>query len=199
MPPGEVVSQEAPEEEAFVEEAARQNWPIPLFDEWEPIDQTKYPYASAAAGEEGDVGYSVKVDENGEATDCKVSEPSGYPALDQATCPMVMRSVAFQPQLDAKGKAIRSTYRGDWHWRLRKPELSETEVEVRYHITAEGNLQDCRVVKAEGAVPKGVTLRPCPRSHTIVPYRDEQGRPVARDVTLKMIVEVTEPSPEAAN
>jgi TonB family protein len=77
-----------------------------------------YPKASLEAGEQGVVAYHVRIDSRGRATDCEVTQSSGYQRLDMATCTMLMDRAQFTPGRDAKGRATRSTYDGKVVWRI---------------------------------------------------------------------------------
>lgn len=75
-----------------------------------------YPKESLKAGEQGRVGFTVEVTEAGRGTNCKVTESSGYPRLDKATCEQVEAYGRFRPAEDANGKPIRGSYSGHVNW-----------------------------------------------------------------------------------
>jgi TonB family protein len=77
-----------------------------------------YPKESLANGEQGTVFYHVKIDSRGRATDCEVTQSSGYDRLDMATCTMLMDRAQFTPSRDGSGRATRSTYDGKVVWRI---------------------------------------------------------------------------------
>ena len=77
-----------------------------------------YPKASLDAGEQGVVAYHVRIDARGHATDCEVTQSSGYQRLDLATCTMLMERAQFTPGRDSRGRATRSTYDGKVVWRI---------------------------------------------------------------------------------
>jgi TonB family protein len=77
-----------------------------------------YPKESLANGEQGVVLYHVRIDSRGRATDCEVTQSSGYDRLDMATCSMLMDRARFTPGRDARGHATRSTFDGKVIWRI---------------------------------------------------------------------------------
>ena len=77
-----------------------------------------YPKESLANGEQGTVFYHVRIDARGRATDCEVTQSSGYERLDMATCAMLMDRARFTPGHDGSGRATRSTYDGKVVWRI---------------------------------------------------------------------------------
>ena len=77
-----------------------------------------YPKESLANGEQGTVFYRVKIDVRGHATDCEVTQSSGYDRLDMATCSMLMDRARFTPARDGRGHATRSTFDGKVVWRI---------------------------------------------------------------------------------
>ena len=74
---------------------------------------TTYPAESLAKGEQGIVHYRVKIDRKGQASECEVTQSSGYSRLDNATCQLLMERARFTP-----GRNSRSRYDGRVHWRI---------------------------------------------------------------------------------
>jgi TonB family protein len=77
-----------------------------------------YPKASFEHGEQGTVHYRVKIDRRGMASDCEVTQSSGFERLDVATCEMLMLRARFTPARDSRGKVTRSTYEGKVIWKI---------------------------------------------------------------------------------
>ena len=77
-----------------------------------------YPKESLSNGEQGTVFYHVRIDARGRATDCEVTQSSGYERLDMATCSMLMDKAHFTPGRDTRGHATRSTFDGKVIWRI---------------------------------------------------------------------------------
>jgi TonB family protein len=55
-----------------------------------------YPVRAKAAGEQGRVGFLVKLDSKGNNARCEVSRSSGYPQLDQETCQLLLIHAKFE-------------------------------------------------------------------------------------------------------
>jgi periplasmic protein TonB len=79
---------------------------------------TQYPKGALENGEQGTVYYHVKIDRQGRALECEVTQSSGYERLDTATCALLMSRARFTPSRNSRGKATRSTYDGRVIWRI---------------------------------------------------------------------------------
>jgi protein TonB len=77
-----------------------------------------YPKESLARGEQGVVHYHVLIDTRGRATECSITESSGFSRLDLATCEMLMDRAQFTPTVTDSGRRRRSTYDGKVIWRI---------------------------------------------------------------------------------
>lgn len=67
----------------------------------ERIMPADYPIASWNADEEGFVDFAVNLDAEGKPTSCSIVERSGFPALDERTCELMMSRVEYKPALAA--------------------------------------------------------------------------------------------------
>ena len=79
---------------------------------------TQYPKGALENGEHGTVYYHVKIDRQGRARECEVTQSSGYQRLDTATCDLLMSRARFTPSRDSRGRSTRSTYDGRVIWRI---------------------------------------------------------------------------------
>ncbi len=171
--------------------------------DWDAISpqQVDYPNASWLAEEEGLVRYSVDVDAQGNPSDCVVTESSGFPALDAKTCEIVIERGAFDPALDEDGNAIESTFTEVHNWRKREPEFpGSVTVRVQFTLDETGATTDCEVIEASGmmseSMKRSFEREPCPGNRSNrAPYRDENGVPVAKRVTIGFEITV-EDAPE---
>lgn len=166
--------------------------PNPMFDVWLPFSPADYPPDAYLQGQQGPVRYRVAVDTDGKATACEVTETSTYPLLDDATCPLIMRVADFEPAMDNSGNSIAAPYDGVVSWIIVEPKIQNMVLEVQYHVNEAGEIEDCKLISAAGEPPSSFTLDPCPKETG--PYRDAQGRPVARNVRMKLSADVTEPA-----
>jgi TonB family protein len=75
-----------------------------------------YPARARAAGEQGRVGFFVKLDGRGSAARCEISRSSGHPLLDRETCDLLLRHAKFERSKVAdEGKVV---HNGVVNWTL---------------------------------------------------------------------------------
>ncbi|HYG47801.1 MAG TPA: energy transducer TonB [Allosphingosinicella sp.] len=86
-----------------------QSWDV-LFSE--------YPPRALAAGQQGLVGYKVKLDRDGYATECEVIRPSGHAVLDEETCRLILNRATFKGMRDSNGRRVATVAEGDVNWVL---------------------------------------------------------------------------------
>ena len=77
-----------------------------------------YPRSSLSRGEEGDVQFEVALNKNGKLTSCRIVESSGFPALDAATCDVVVETAQFKTTRVEDGGRTPSVHTGHISWRL---------------------------------------------------------------------------------
>lgn len=77
-----------------------------------------YPSASQRAGEEGVTRVSYTVTPDGKATNCSVTQSSGFPRLDAATCQIIERRFRFNPAT-RDGKPVAETKSQPVRWQIR--------------------------------------------------------------------------------
>ena len=76
-----------------------------------------YPARALAAGEEGMVGFTVKIDGRGDPTSCKITHTSGHPLLDLETCKLIMVHATFKRPAGLTPSQERA-YEGVVNWKL---------------------------------------------------------------------------------
>lgn len=86
-----------------------QSWDI-LFSE--------YPPRALAAGQQGLVGYKVKLDREGYATECEVTKPSGHAILNEETCRLILNRATFKGMRDSNGRRVATVTEGTVNWVL---------------------------------------------------------------------------------
>jgi len=86
-----------------------QSWDV-LFSE--------YPPRALAAGQQGLVGYKVKLDRDGYATECDVTRPSGHALLDEETCRLILNRATFKGVRDSNGRRVATVAEGTVNWVL---------------------------------------------------------------------------------
>jgi TonB family protein len=94
---------------ASVKARNAQSWDV-LFSE--------YPQRALAAGQQGLVGYKVKLDREGYATECEVTKPSGHAVLDEETCRLILNRATFKGVRDSNGRRVATVTEGTVNWVL---------------------------------------------------------------------------------
>jgi len=82
------------------------------------MSEDDYPDASRRAEEQGVTRVSYTVTTDGRATGCTVSQSSGFPRLDEATCKIVERRFRFNPAT-RDGQPVTETKSQSIRWQLR--------------------------------------------------------------------------------
>ena len=75
-----------------------------------------YPAAALRARAQGTVRVSLGVSPIGRVTACTITESSGSPALDAATCRMITARAGFAPARDSRGRAVTDTAEAGVRW-----------------------------------------------------------------------------------
>ena len=177
----------------------------PSLRSWRMVKPLDFPIEAWQKNQEGTVGYSVEVDAKGKPITCKVTKSSDSETLDAAICPIVMGRGEFRPAMAGREEPVAGTYEGYHNWRKREPELPQMSIIYRFTHGADGKTSDCEFLKMEnipeqmreeiqrdierGTLCKGGGLG----NNRGVPYRDEEGNPVAKVVTVKFDVELEDP------
>lgn len=86
--------------------------------EW--VTPEDYPSADLRAENQGTTSFELAVGPDGKATNCSVTNSSGFPSLDQKACQMLLRRSRFKPQLDGNGQPMPFSYRNRVRWQIPK-------------------------------------------------------------------------------
>lgn len=86
------------------------------------ITPADYPVGAAATNQSGSVGFRVQVGTDGTVTECAVTQPSGWPLLDEMTCSLIALRARFTPATNAQGDRIRGSYANRIRWQLPQPQ-----------------------------------------------------------------------------
>ena len=162
--------------------------------------QADYPAASWAVGHEGRVRYEVEVSAEGKPTSCAITDSSGHKELDDTTCAIAMERGEFRPQIGEDHEPVAGKYKGSFSWRKREPEFANSfRFKARFLLDEKGEASECEILTQEGKLPRGmdrsIEREPCPfgGSSRRGPYRDENGVPVAKRITVEIAVDIAEP------
>jgi transmembrane sensor len=79
--------------------------------------QKLYPARALAAGEEGSVGFIVRIDGGGNPTQCKITRTSGHPLLDLETCQLILVHATFKKP-NGVSLSQQKSYEGVVNWTL---------------------------------------------------------------------------------
>lgn len=178
------------------EEDAINAQPSPVADTLPWITQADYPPESWSAGEEGGIEYEIAVSKAGELEGCEVVYSSGYERLDAFTCDLLLERAKLAPGVDAQGNPVGGSYVGYLTWYKSEPRLQDSyKIAVRFTLDERGEETNCEVLEVTADLPPQIKESferdPCPRS-TIgedgVPYRDVNGVPIAKQVTVMVEV-----------
>ncbi len=168
------------------------------------IKPADYPVAAWQEDETGVVKYSVDVSADGKATNCEITEGAELTRLASATCALVMERAEFRAAKDEDNQDVAGTYEGRHNWRKREPELPQMSLIFQYTHDENGVSHDCEFLKMENLPEKmrkdierdkerGNLCKGAFGSGRGVPYRDENGVPIAKRVTVSMDVLLEEP------
>jgi protein TonB len=164
-----------------------------------------YPAESWRNNEEGEVRYRIHVDAAGKATDCTILSSSGFLALDAKTCEVILERGQFAPALAGEDMPIAGRFERSSYWQKREPEFPTMLVTFRYVLNEKGQGTSCEILKIEGDIPDsmrrdmerrmerdgGCPIRP---GRNGVPYRNENGVPIPKQVTVTFAVKVEDPA-----
>lgn len=75
-----------------------------------------FPAAELIAEHEGETRVALTIDEQGKVASCEVSKSSGFPGLDEASCPFVRSKWSFTPALDFDGKPTKGRTENSVSW-----------------------------------------------------------------------------------
>jgi len=75
-----------------------------------------YPTTDIRAGNTGTVRFRLAIDSGGRVTGCTVTQSSGHPGLDAATCRNVTRRARFDAASDGMGDRVAGSYDGTIRW-----------------------------------------------------------------------------------
>lgn len=78
----------------------------------------RYPARALAAGEQGQVGFTVTIRRDGTLADCLVTKSSGFAALDEETCNLITQYAQFPRTRDADGNRAQVIHHGVVNWQI---------------------------------------------------------------------------------
>jgi len=76
-----------------------------------------YPPRALKAGQQGKVGFRLVVEPDGSLGSCDVTQSSGFEALDDETCEIILRNARLPVVRDADGRSVRAVQNGFINWK----------------------------------------------------------------------------------
>lgn len=185
-PPPPIVTITIPPEPAWQAPADVPAEPVPVSDPASWMTSIDYPPTALRARREGRTEFEAVVDPNGRVMDCRVIATSGASDLDDATCRLVRRRARFRPAFDADRQPVTGAYRNTVVWQLPMvPTIEPHSAQFAFVVGTDGYISECQVVSMTGKVPAALLANnPCSAPVRYEPYRDADGNPVRKQVTL---------------
>ena len=166
------------------------------------IRPNDYPVEAIRNGDEGTVGFTLDVDEAGAVINCQVSQSSGSEVLDMTTCDLMRMRATFRSALDGEGNAVRGRYASRVRWEIPRERTPPEEgvVTGTFVVETDGHVRDCRLIAFQSAALRKLkgeaasSLREftersfCLAQAYYQPYREEDGRPVSKRVTMSQSI-----------
>lgn len=109
-----------------------------------------YPPRALAAREQGAVGFIVKLDSKGHPTECRVTQSSGFPLLDQETCQLITLHAVFQPTAGISESQV-STHQGVVNWKLPAGASTQAAAPRPTQVAAASEKVICKRVPVTGS------------------------------------------------
>ena len=82
------------------------------------VSPNDYPTRDLNEGNEGVTRFRLTLSAEGKVTDCTVTQSSGFPDLDAATCEKLARRAKFDPASDETGAQVPGSYSGAVRWQI---------------------------------------------------------------------------------
>jgi len=79
-----------------------------------------YPTSDIRRGNEGRATFLLAIDARGKVTDCRITQSTGHPGLDAATCRIATQRARFDPAIDGSGTRVGGTYTNSISWVIPK-------------------------------------------------------------------------------
>lgn len=179
-----------------------------------------YPAEALDRNQQGTVAIRVRIDKQGEVSDCTIEHSSGFGVLDEQTCRIVRLRAKFKPARDRRGRAIASEKRDQIAWRIAGEEVApgkpasgsieslissddyppqaldrgeQGTVGVLLRIDAKGVVGKCVVESTSGsAVLDAQTCRLLSLRAKFDPARDREGNAVASEYHTRIVWQIGE-------
>jgi TonB family protein len=158
------------------------------------VETSDYPAVSLRNNEEGATRFFLTIGVDGLVKDCKVTEPSGHQALDDATCALIKERARFRPAFDKDGNKVEGNWASSIVWKIPpSPSPDPFKFVITFTVEKDGSVTGCKVIANEGALAAQMaTTSPCSQARKVTPYPDPHGNPVRKQVTISIINDVAD-------
>lgn len=155
----------------------------------------------AAGSLSGQVRVSLRIAGDGSVARCAVVDGTAPEELVRESCPFVLKSAKFEPARNVDGKPTEGRYDVTLIWddvaymatMVPNPEQyfpPTGRLRQSFTVGKEGIISDCQAERS-GVIPFDLmTANPCRMSFHGEPYRDDDGNPVERRVSIDFDVRV---------
>ena len=109
-----------------------------------------YPPGAYQRGEQGKVAFRLTIEPDGSLGACDVTASSGFAALDQETCEVILRYAQFKPVRNSDGRAVRAVQSGFIVWKL--PRGATNVASANATIMPKPNKIICRSAPTTGSL-----------------------------------------------
>jgi TonB family protein len=82
------------------------------------VSTDDYPSLGLMNEWEGTTGFQLDIGTDGRASECRITQSSGYSVMDNATCTIIRRRARFKPALDEKGNVETDAFSSRVRWAL---------------------------------------------------------------------------------
>jgi TonB family protein len=149
-----------------------------------------YPPSALREEAEGAVRFTLTVDATGVPTACEITQSSGRPDLDDATCRLIAERARFEPAKDSRGRAVAGSYANTVRWQIPQGRTAPAPGALVTTLVVEkdGTVSSCTVDTAEGSY-EAARQRACERPGAFEPIVDAEGNPVRKRVRATIKIE----------
>ncbi|GAB5486523.1 MAG: hypothetical protein Pars2KO_00930 [Parasphingorhabdus sp.] len=108
-----------------------------------------YPKEALEERAEGRSSFRLTISVGGKVKSCTITDSSGFAALDEQTCRLLMANGSFRPALDENGKPIEGEWRSAVRWTLPEqftfPFRAERTIRIILIQEKDGVISSCKV------------------------------------------------------
>jgi TonB family protein len=175
---------------AAADAAPKTTPPVPKGNPGLWVTTEDYPPSALREEAEGVVRFTLTVDATGVPTACEITQSSGRPDLDDATCRLIAERARFEPAKDPRGRPFAGAYANTVRWQIPqgRPAPAPGTLISTIVVEKDGTVSSCTVDVAEGSYELA-RERACAQASAFEPIIDAEGNPVRKRVRATLKVE----------